>query len=594
MPGARENVSVVRDTVSTLSAFPTPAHLALAPVAFAVTEGPTHVLRYANAAYRLLELSGDITISGRGSQQGSLATELAPLLDRAFQAAQTVREDLYAPGQSASPRWSCTVWPVSSESSSPEGLVIEVRDAAHRDTEAARQRAITERLLLGAMREQENALREQKTARDALEASRRDAFLAAASHDLAASLDEDATRDLVARRVLPRKGTWCIVDIVESNGAIRRLAVVHPDPAKQALARTLAERWDPSPTDAIGASRILQTGATKPVVITNDSGAALIAAAHGAENLATLRTLGFGSLLVIPLVIRGTLLGAITFVTPEGDVPFTPEEIALASDLTERCAMALDNARLYRESDSLRAAADLANKAKSTFLGNMSHELMTPLNAIGGYAELLDMGLRGPVTPEQHADLGRITQNQRHLLSLITEMLNFVRSENGRLAYRFTEVPVAPALTEVAEMLTGAAKNRGLSIECPHGDDDVVVWADVERVRQILMNLVMNAVKYTPANGGNITLTSTVLPETVIIQVADHGHGIPVSKRDAIFEPFVQLLDGLANRQGGVGLGLAISRELARAMHGDLTVESTPGVGSQFMLTLRRTPKETT
>src|SRR5207244_250234 len=126
-----------------------------------------------------------------------------------------------------------------------------------------------------------------------------------------------------------------------------------------------------------------------------------------------------------------------------------PEETALGVDLAARCAMALDNARLYREADALRLVAELANKSKSEFLGSMSHELRTPLNAIGGFAELIDMGIQGPVTNDQHVALARIKSNQEHLLVLITEILNFVRVESGRMEYRSEDVPITRALSDV-------------------------------------------------------------------------------------------------------------------------------------------------
>jgi signal transduction histidine kinase len=250
--------------------------------------------------------------------------------------------------------------------------------------------------------------------------------------------------------------------------------------------------------------------------------------------------------------------------------------------------MALENARLYQEADALRVAADAASHAKSAFLGSMSHELRTPLNAIGGYAELIEMGIRGPVTPEQRTDLTRIRQNQRHLLTLITEILNFVRAESGRMEYRFTEVSIDSALDDVAEMLQGPINDRHLTLERRPGTSDAQVWADPDRVRQILINLLMNAVKYSPAGAGTITLSYTMTRHNVLIQVADCGPGIPPEMLEAIFEPFVQLESGLTNRKGGVGLGLAISRDMARAMNGDVTVDSAVGVGSRFTLSLPR------
>jgi signal transduction histidine kinase len=292
-------------------------------------------------------------------------------------------------------------------------------------------------------------------------------------------------------------------------------------------------------------------------------------------------------MLVVPLEVRGSVLGAMTFVTRQGDAPFSPDEVMLASDIADLCALALDNARLYRESQALRLAADEANRAKSTFLGNMSHELLTPLNAIGGYVSLIEMGLRGPVSAEQQIDLDRIRQNQAHLLRLISDILGFVRNEGGRLEYRFAVVSLRSTMREVSEMLDTAIRERHMVLVDRLGVDDDVVWADPDRVRQILVNLVMNAIKYGAA-GGQITLELTGTPAAVAIHVVDDGPGIPNEKLGAIFDPFVQLAHGLSDRRGGVGLGLAISRDLARAMHGDLVVESTVGGGSRFTLELPR------
>ena len=551
-------------------------HLAFAPVAFAVTEGASHTVLYGNAMFRTMQARGDIRL---GASPASPGADLTSILDGVYGSTETVRDALIAEPGGSDAVWSCTVWPVPGSRDVPQKLVIEIRDARLIESAKARQRDIAQRLLL-------SALRDQDAATDAVNAGDRARFLAKASRDLSMSLDETTTRETVRRLTLPRPGTWCIVDVIESNGGICRLAVEHPDPSKRALALQLQEQWPAKKSDTMTTESIVAS--TRPTVVSDESGAALMLAAHGEENLRLLRKIGFGYLLVVPLIVRARVQGAITFVSQQGDPSFTSEEIALAVDVASRCALALDNARLYREADALRVAAERANQSKSQFLGSMSHELRTPLNAIGGFAELIDLGIQGPVTENQHVALARIMANQKHLLMLITEILNFVRIESGRMEYKLAEVPVAPALAEVAGMLSGVIADRGLTVEGPPPDAESVAWADGDRVRQIIMNLVMNAVKYAGDKPGTISLSSATSDDTVTACVADTGPGISPDKLESIFEPFVQLTAGIADRRGGVGLGLAISRDLARAMGGDLTVESTLGAGCRFTLSLPR------
>ena len=231
--------------------------------------------------------------------------------------------------------------------------------------------------------------------------------------------------------------------------------------------------------------------------------------------------------------------------------------------------------------------AEDANRAKTAFLGAMSHELRAPLNAIGGYIELLDMGLRGPVTEDQRADFARVKANQQHLALLITEVLNFARVGSPGMSYAVGDINGYDALRHAIELIEPLIAERGLVFDGISGDQNVVARADPEKVAQILVNLLSNAIKFTP-EGGHIGAECAAVDETVTLSISDTGPGLPKDKLEAIFGRFVQLKEGLANRKSGVGLGLAISRDLARAMNGDLTVESVEGKGARFTLSLPR------
>jgi signal transduction histidine kinase len=220
----------------------------------------------------------------------------------------------------------------------------------------------------------------------------------------------------------------------------------------------------------------------------------------------------------------------------------------------------------------------------------MSHELRTPLNAIGGYVDLLELGIRGSLTQLQREDLARIQRSQRHLLGLINEVLNYTRIETGAVRYELTDVRLDDAVASIEPLIRPQfqAKRLGLVIEPP--TIPLVARADRDKIQQVLLNLLSNAVKFTD-HGGLVTVRCTTASDdtggrAVRLHVCDTGEGIPAAKLGAVFEPFVQVHTGLTRPHDGAGLGLAISRDLARGMGGDLTVDSTLGVGSTFTLSL--------
>jgi signal transduction histidine kinase len=217
----------------------------------------------------------------------------------------------------------------------------------------------------------------------------------------------------------------------------------------------------------------------------------------------------------------------------------------------------------------------------------MSHELRTPLNAIGGYADLILAGIRGPVTEAQRIDLERINRSQRHLLSVINDILNFAKVEAGRVQLHLHDVSMNAVLGNLESLVEPTLREKQIQYEYRCCDPSYTAHADPERVQQILLNLLSNAVKFTP-QGGRIVVECGATRTSMRVRVQDTGIGIPADKLQQVFEPFVQLERGQAPEMGGTGLGLSISRDLARAMGGDLMAESTPGQGSTFVLVLPR------
>ena len=268
--------------------------------------------------------------------------------------------------------------------------------------------------------------------------------------------------------------------------------------------------------------------------------------------------------------------------------------VAHGSDVTEQVLarreverLLAGSERLLADSESARSEAEAANRAKSDFLATMSHELRTPLNAIGGYAELMEMGIRGPVTQQQSDDLRRIQASQRHLLRLVNEVLNYARIETGTVHYDIDDVPLAAVVASVEPLVAPQLTAKGLEFAVVPCDPTPVARADREKLRQVLLNLLSNAVKFTD-RGGRVEVSCAAENGRVAVSVRDTGVGIATEELDRIFEPFVQVNASLTRTHEGTGLGLAISRDLARGMGGDLVAESAVGAGSTFTVTLPR------
>jgi signal transduction histidine kinase len=278
-----------------------------------------------------------------------------------------------------------------------------------------------------------------------------------------------------------------------------------------------------------------------------------------------------------------------------------PARLACLRDITDR-KRAEERAAQLEAERLARARAEAASQAKSEFLAVMSHELRTPLNAIIGYAELLELGLDGPLTEQQRRHLGRVLVSARHLLVLVNEVLDLASAESGRLGLASEMADAARTANEALAMIRPLAELRGIDVAARCEERARAAYrGDELRVRQILSNLLHNAVQFAAA-GSNVSVSCEIAgrPDTgvelrgagpwVAIRVTDTGPGIPLDRQAAIFEPFVQVQGGHTRPRDGSGLGLPVSRRLARAMGGDLTLASEPGRGSTFTVWLPVAP----
>lgn len=459
-------------------------------------------------------------------------------------------------------------------------------------------------------------------------------FLLSASEKLASSLEYETTINTVAHLAVPGIADWCAVDLVAPDGKLKRVAVAHVDPKKIAAVEELEKQYPSDPTASTGIYEVVRTG--RPQWAADIPDEMLSRSAKNDDHLIALRKLGLKSYIIVPLKARARILGALSLVNAESGRSFNEAQLSLAEDLARRMAIAIDNSLLLAETEesggrlkeqaeeleataaqmaeaheeleatnnnlavanaelqnrtdevvAALAAAEEANRAKADFLATMSHELRTPLNAIGGYAELIELGIRGPVTEQQKADLDRIRRSQNQLLTLINDILKFAKLQSGTLAFQMREFAVEEVLCHSEDLVRPQIEEKRIGYTYERGDPGVTVCADPDRFQQVILNLLSNAVKYTPA-GGKIRLSWKALEKQVAISISDTGIGIPTDKLLRVFDPFVQVNAPSARTTEGVGLGLAISRDIADRMKGSLAVESEVGKGSVFTLTLRR------
>ena len=407
--------------------------------------------------------------------------------------------------------------------------------------------------------EAEREAGEAKLARAAAEKEeRRAAFLATAVQELTSSLDLDRAVATLARLFVPNLAEICAIDLRDSDGTLRRVAVAHRDQAKEDLLRAHLDAPIEQVPEAI--ARSMSDREARIV-----GPAAGLAAYLGADDDRTV--------MVLPLVSRGEVIGTVTAASPSGQV-FTREDLLLATELARHGSLAIDNARLYLESQQ-------ALRAREEVLAIVSHDLRNPLNAITLAASLLQTSTS--IAPEDREQLDIIDLSAKRMSRLIEDLLDVTRLEGGkRLPIEPAPVEVETLLEETYELFKSQAATSEITLRYATGENVPPVWADHHRVLQVLSNLIGNAMKFTP-KGGVVSFRADADGDQVLFTVADTGPGIPKKNLKDIFNPYWQAKRA---ERLGAGLGLPIAKGIVEAHGGKIWVESEPGRGTKFFFTL--------
>ena len=410
---------------------------------------------------------------------------------------------------------------------------------------------------------------------DADREHRRTVFLAEMARRLSKSLDSNQTLQGIAMAAVPDIADWCAVDMMQDDGQIARLAVAHTDEAKIELAKHVRERYE-DPTAPYSAPYVIQTSTASLISdVTDDM---IEASAQGdRERIDLVRKLGLRSYLCVPLIVAGRALGALTLATAESGRRYTDDDLRFAEDIASRAALAVENARAYEEMQR-------ANRLKDDFLATLSHELRTPLNAILGYARIA----RGGMVPGDKLNraLETIERNSTALTQMVEDILDVSRVASGKMRLHVQPVDVPLIVHEAVETIKPAADAKRIQVRTLVDPQVGPISGDPDRLRQIVWNLLSNAVKFTPKDG-HVQLQLTRINSSVEITVSDDGIGIARDFLPHLFERFRQADSSIARQHTGLGLGLAIVRNLVEMHGGAVTAASDgPGTGATFRVRL--------
>jgi len=401
---------------------------------------------------------------------------------------------------------------------------------------------------------------------------RRTRFLANVSALLATTLDYEATLRNLARLAVPELGDWCVIDMLDEQAQMRRVAVAHVEPAKESLAWELERRYPMRPDDAYSPARVAHTGRAE--LLPEVSEAILAEAAHDVAHLDLLRQLGLASSMSVPLIARGRTLGSLTVAISRPGRHYTREDLAFTEEVAARAALAVDNARLYRE-------AQETSRLKDEFLATLSHELRTPLTSVLAWMWMLRRGRLDGSAVERARDT--MEKSMRSLLRIIDDLLDVSRAIRGQLRLDVRPIGLGPVIQAAVDAVRPAASAKDIRLRTTIDSDAGLVQGDPSRLQQVVWNLLNNAIKFAPA-GGRVHVRLERGDSAAIVTVSDSGPGIPPEFLPHAFERFRQADASATRAQGGLGLGLDIVRHLIELHGGTVKVESPGEMGGATLI----------
>lgn len=404
-----------------------------------------------------------------------------------------------------------------------------------------------------------------------------------AGEEISATLDTQEALDKITAFIVPHFADWFVVNELRADGYAYLIKMAHVEPEKVTWAENYRRAHPISLNDPkVGSvGWVLRTG--KSVLVSEITDKILEEGAMDAEQAGILKSLSIQSVIIVPMQIKGKIKGSVSFISCNPLNKYDKYSLSFAKDFANRIALTLENTRLYGEIKKDNNEKIQADKQKDEFISIASHELKTPVTSLKGYAEILQIIFEEQKNPVASDMLSKMNKQIDKLTLLITDMLDITKIDNGQIVFNYSEFDFNELVKEIAGEMQNTTKTHKISLQL---DKEIKIKADRNRISQVIINLISNAIKYSPGKDTVIITVKNVDERSVKLCVRDFGIGIPREQQSKIFSRFYRVTGGSKYTFPGVGLGLYISSEIIKRHSGTIFFKSEEGTGSTFCFQL--------